>query len=351
LIRAAVAHAENMMHTRTNAPGAWFNKMLLLALLIAPFALASSSGLDLSGQAHAPFHFKRQINGTIAPTCPDGNGTTYISNGQNFTIECGFDRAAGPLNSIGSAGASDGVVDLQTCIDKCAATAECVDVSYVEGGGSCYLKSDVAWANYADNIFGARLTAQPYNQTLICPASNGTTFDTTAGYPYIVECSIDRSTGYITTANTVGLDDCLARCDITPGCIDVSWDPDTPTGTCYLKKAIDNPKTSIYCQIRISSYHAYGDQILAFGELDSLEHARLLLAPPAAMLSKQPRPQWRLLAARYPLPRRLLLLLPIIPQLFLHVLIQTALFTAHIIMRHSVSDSLTRKLSSVLTST
>lgn len=56
-----------------------------------------------------------------APSCPASNGTTYTSGGKAFIVECGIDRPGNDLQMTYVAG-------LGQCIDRCAATSQCVDV-------------------------------------------------------------------------------------------------------------------------------------------------------------------------------------------------------------------------------
>jgi hypothetical protein len=71
---------------------------------------------------------------------------------------------------------------------------------------------------------------------LSCPASNGATYITPCGAQYVIECGADRYGNDIANGLTYtnNLEACLAACDITPGCVDVSWVIGTP-GACYMK--------------------------------------------------------------------------------------------------------------------
>ncbi|KAK7562923.1 WSC domain-containing protein [Phyllosticta citricarpa] len=83
-------------------------------------------------------------------TCPSGDGSIYTAaNNKTFIIECGVDHAGGDL------GAPTYPYDFGICINQCASTPGCVDVSF--NGGPCYMKSGVGAAVSNAGIWGARL--------------------------------------------------------------------------------------------------------------------------------------------------------------------------------------------------
>ncbi|KAK5122838.1 hypothetical protein LTR85_003753 [Meristemomyces frigidus] len=86
---------------------------------------------------------------TATVSCPGSNSTTYTTNGLNFLIECGIDHSGGDLSS-------KSVSSFSACINACATTAGCVDVSL--SGSACYLKQSVG-QNVYNGVFGARLIA------------------------------------------------------------------------------------------------------------------------------------------------------------------------------------------------
>lgn len=216
--------------------------MLLFVVLFTLTARTQASELDFADFSN--IILERQV----APVTCSGqtNGSIYTAaNGANFTIECGFDRFV-------SSGAGDGalaspnsatVSNYAQCIEYCASLPGCVDVSW---SGSCYPKSVVAWvANFNPNVAGARLTNTTYNQTLICPASNGTNFTmASSNNVYTVVCGLDSKTSNLKTVQTLGLDDCITQCDATPGCMYAGWGAATPNGTCYMKSMYTTPVSS-----------------------------------------------------------------------------------------------------------
>ncbi|GIZ48665.1 hypothetical protein CKM354_001171600 [Cercospora kikuchii] len=100
-----------------------------------------------------------------APTaikCPESNGTTIASFGQNFVIECGIDHTGGDL-------ASTQVNSFAECVDTCSRNAKCVDVSL--SGVACYLKSALGPSVQNAGVLGARLLPPAQD----CPGSRTTT--------------------------------------------------------------------------------------------------------------------------------------------------------------------------------
>jgi len=109
-------------------------------------------------------------------TCPAANGTTYSTyNNQTYVIECGWDRAGGDLSSASAA-------TFNQCMDLCANTTSCVDVSYTGTGGTCYMKSKVMPVSYNSNIWGARLQGL-YPQTTTTSSAVSTTTSQAANTP------------------------------------------------------------------------------------------------------------------------------------------------------------------------
>ena len=103
---------------------------------------------------------------TTSPTCPGSNSSTYTSNGKVWQIECGFDRPG----NIGMTYQSS----FQSCIDKCAQTANCVDVSFVSGGGACYQKSSIGTPNMNSGVYGARLVSSATSGSSTAIATSAT---------------------------------------------------------------------------------------------------------------------------------------------------------------------------------
>ncbi|KAF2811261.1 uncharacterized protein BDZ99DRAFT_570493 [Mytilinidion resinicola] len=66
--------------------------------------------------------------------------------------------------------------------------------------------------------------------TISCPASNGQTF-TVGSSSFAISCSYDVSGGYMGMSWEANLSKCLSTCDVTQGCIVVSY----TGGACYMK--------------------------------------------------------------------------------------------------------------------
>lgn len=86
---------------------------------------------------------------TVA-ACPAGDNTLYTdkTTGAQFLIECGTDHAGGDLKMVY-------VSDFATCIQTCAQTTGCVDVSL--SGTACYMKKSVGSVVKSSGIKGAKL--------------------------------------------------------------------------------------------------------------------------------------------------------------------------------------------------
>lgn len=101
-------------------------------------------------------------------TCPGSNSTTYVSNGETFIVECGLDRP-GNMGMVYT-------TTFSACIDKCATTTSCVDVSYLpNGGGACYMKSSIIAPNPNSNVYGARFVSSSSSSTSSKSSSSSTT--------------------------------------------------------------------------------------------------------------------------------------------------------------------------------
>jgi hypothetical protein len=59
------------------------------------------------------------------------------------------------------------------CIDFCAGTPGCVDVSYVHG--SCYMKNVLNIANSVSYVWSAKLVPVDTSPRITCPDNDGTT--------------------------------------------------------------------------------------------------------------------------------------------------------------------------------
>jgi len=83
------------------------------------------------------------VAAAITPHCPEYNNTLVPTQQGLFAIRCGTDYYGGDLGLI----QSDSLFD---CINSCANTTNCVDVSYT--GNNCYLKSSISSASANPNV-------------------------------------------------------------------------------------------------------------------------------------------------------------------------------------------------------
>src|SRR5579871_3302188 len=204
--------------------------------------------------------------------CPAQNGTSYTDiNGDVYLVECNIDHSGGDLPNDGQY-----VPSLDACIALCSATANCIDVSWVEGSpeGACYLKSSVGTASQNSHVLGAKLVSKApitttatevitttvssmtittmttvvstisgsvvASPTPFCPNLDGKSFTDSCGAVYAIECGVNHAGGDIPNGMqyTTGLDTCMALCSSDSECVDVSWVPGLPEGPCYPKKSL-----------------------------------------------------------------------------------------------------------------
>lgn len=98
---------------------------------------------------------------------------------------------------------------------------------------------------YTSTLFISLAAAATASAALSCPDSDGTYFTASSGVSYKVECGVDHVGGDMPNSPVWAstLDDCIAECDSTSGCVDVSWVPGTP-GPCYLKSSVQSPSAN-----------------------------------------------------------------------------------------------------------
>lgn len=88
-----------------------------------------------------------------APTCPSANGSIFVAqDGSTYVIECYQDRAGNDIKV--QQVYSNKIAD---CINVCASTAGCVDISMA--GTACYLKSKIGAPSPNAGVRGARQLA------------------------------------------------------------------------------------------------------------------------------------------------------------------------------------------------
>lgn len=179
-------------------------------------------------------------------TCPNPAEPTYTAaDGSLFKIECMVDHLGGDLDFAYTA-------SLDACIDLCASTSGCVDVSYVPGNptGPCYLKDAVNTRADNNNVWGALDVTPPAGapsecaavisdpDALACPETvDSMCYYSSASSTYFaVECFQDRYGSDLSLAWTPTYAECLNTCAATEGCLSVAWVPHPGNnGPCYLK--------------------------------------------------------------------------------------------------------------------
>lgn len=97
---------------------------------------------------------------TEAPLCPACNNTVlYSEDSENtvaFKVECGIDHAGGDMTGEDNQHVGlRGTRRFRNCIEDCAETEGCVDVSFQ--GDTCYLKDTVGPTVYSSVVWGARM--------------------------------------------------------------------------------------------------------------------------------------------------------------------------------------------------
>ena len=151
-----------------------------------------------------------------AAACPASNGTVITSSGKQFQVECFIDRQSAQIAVKAASTFTD-------CTNACALTAGCWAVSFANK--YCYLKGALSLPVPNSNVWGARLMADgPISMstsaslvsrtssaltsasvtstlptvsasampTLTCPSSGSTSYNTSTGGQYFIECFIDH---------------------------------------------------------------------------------------------------------------------------------------------------------------
>ncbi|KAK4174304.1 hypothetical protein QBC36DRAFT_243675 [Triangularia setosa] len=173
------------------------------------------------------------------------NGTIYKSaTGVEFLVLCGVDYGGGDM----SAAQTD---TFAGCMNLCAETAGCVDVSYV--GVSCYLKRALGPFNPAGHVWtGRRVTgsgtttsgAPPAATVSLVPTSDppscveggsdGTAYLSGSGAVYEIICGREYYGGDLQLVYSRTFQGCIEACENLAGCVDVSYVGEA----CYTKGSI-----------------------------------------------------------------------------------------------------------------
>jgi hypothetical protein len=197
--------------------------------------------LALLGLAGLPGAFAQV--GPANVTCTDNandQGNYTSSTGAVFKILCGVDYAGGDLSATTTNTFAD-------CIEACATTSGCVDVSY--GGNACYLKNQLETSVSKDWVWTAQLVKNTASAGSV-PGANGnqltcdnkqcegTNYTTSSGLTFEVLCGVDYAGGDLAAANSATFESCIETCANTTGCIDVSY----VAPSCYMKSQLGTPE-------------------------------------------------------------------------------------------------------------
>jgi len=131
---------------------------------------------------------------------------------------------------------------LEECINLCASTNGCLDLSYVNS--MCYLKSIATTGTSNPAVIGAKLVsasgasstttssapaATGNSTSLSCPTNDGQVYN-----GFTIHCNTDYAGGDMGFVSASTLESCINTCSSTAGCVDASY-----TGSiCYLKNTV-----------------------------------------------------------------------------------------------------------------
>ncbi|KAF3032155.1 hypothetical protein E8E12_000781 [Didymella heteroderae] len=270
-----------------------FRSIIRLRCFVKPYVVPSGFA---TSSAAAP-----TVTSTLA-SCPSDNGKTINTAAGTFVIECYVDRAGGDLSTVYPDGGFYG------CIQACANTPNCVDVSY-SPDGPCYLKVAQSTPNTNSGIWGARLAGQAASSAASgslaassaassgavssagastrtelssvaptatssspaatatgsgnspsCPSSDGQIFYYN-GDVYDIQCYTDYAGGDLPNSPQYFSDfgDCINACATDEACNTISF----VGGTCYLKSTTKpgNSNQNVWGARQIGTYDSSTTQI------------------------------------------------------------------------------------------
>ena len=157
---------------------------------------------------------------------------TYTTpSGTTFQVQCGVDYAGGDMGATNTP-------TFGACIDTCASTPGCIDVSYA--GSACYMKNKLEAAQDRDWVWTAKLVAADNSNgggqsstKLSCDgnASDGKIYKA-KNDNFEITCGKDYAGGDLLGLGTASFEECIEACDAHVECINVAF----VSGGCYLKK-------------------------------------------------------------------------------------------------------------------
>jgi hypothetical protein len=172
-----------------------------------------------------------EILAALPIACPADNNKEYTANdGTKYTVECSTEYENADIP--GKAGKKD---SLELCIEYCQSLDGCVAVSWDRLPKQCKPKSSLGTKNTnKPNSWSARQTSYVPPNKLTCDNNedDGTTYTNPAtGEEYIIECNVEYSGNdmFMKARNKDSFEECVAYCDATTGCIDVTYQGKTCT--------------------------------------------------------------------------------------------------------------------------
>jgi hypothetical protein len=172
------------------------------------------------------------------PTCVNlkDNGATYPADyGLVYTVECGIDYTG----NIGNAPATS----FEDCINACGTKTGCIAVAWTSN--TCYFKARAVDVESTAKPAVWAAVLKNYVRPLSCVSNKdaGKSYTSDGGNTYAVECGTEYSGGNIanTSVKTASFEECINLCDMTPGCIDVSF---TSAKMCYPKSSLGASKVT-----------------------------------------------------------------------------------------------------------
>lgn len=202
---------------------------------------------------------------------------------------------------------SSNVESFAACIEACAATDGCVDVSYV--WGTCYKKNALNDGGAAGHVWSAKLVTSGTDSTgttpdtttdttkatpITCPASNGKTPSISSGGTYEITCGTDYYGGDFKSLDTASFDLCLEACDQNDACQAVAY----VAPSCYLKNEVNKGGVAAHvwgavvkkAAKDVFTFPTVVNKELKAGETESLSEVMTLPSPPLATLGPVPPP-------------------------------------------------------------
>ncbi|SMY22687.1 unnamed protein product [Zymoseptoria tritici ST99CH_1A5] len=177
--------------------------------------LASTYALSASALAFTA------TSGICAGSSTTGDG--LVISGTTCTAECSIDRPGGDFQALQ-------VADLTACATACQSAAACLDATFVEETGFCYLKNFVLNPVSKGNV-----------DTVLCrTCANGQPIPNTS---CTQECGTDRPGNDIQAIGPIdgagALQTCAQACDRNPDCVTAQYRFDNRF--CYLKGRANAP--------------------------------------------------------------------------------------------------------------